>query len=320
MLHHYTLRLGDLLKSKYLLLKYSCLIRQINAYQKKLNFGAGNDGVPFLKYNDQTFYGFHNSPQDDIIYELIKSYFKHGFKKEYYRLTKDFITRYIYPHMLPYLRPECSLFFMSGFHGQHKDSILDISDISIRNELRDAFSFEPDDVVVDGGAYIGFGDLKVCQLVPEGKIVAVEAERTCFKLLKMNLEQNNISNVVPVNKALWKKDEIITLKKEGLQANTVIEEIVDAADCQEIEGVTIDSVLDRFSVNKVDFVSLTLNGAEAEALEGMVRTIAEFRPRIRLAGWYYRGKRQVWELCKEKLVKYGYKIFVGKRGSLYAYA
>jgi FkbM family methyltransferase len=156
-------------------------------------------------------------------------------------------------------------------------------------------------------------------MVPDGKIVAVEAEKNCFNVLKRNMGKNGVTNVIPVNKAISGNDETVTLMTGGHQENTLIEGILDTSVDEKIEGVRIDSLVWSLSLEKVDMVSLTLNGAEVEALDGMVETIKKFRPRIRIAGWYYRNGRQVWQLCQEKLENYHYNIVVGKRGCLYAY-
>ena len=82
--------------------------------------------------------------------------------------------------------------------------------------------------------------------------------------------------------------------------------------------VTIDELVRIHSLAKVDYVSLTLNGAEVEAIDGMKETLTTHCPRIRLAGWYVR-EAPIWEICSEKLKRFDYKIVIGKWGSLFAY-
>ena len=65
-------------------------------------------------------------------------------------------------------------------------------------------------------------------------------------------------------------------------------------------------------------LSLTLNGAEVEALEGARQTITNLRPRIRLAGWYSRGDKRIAEITREQLSNLGYKVFIGVRGNTMA--
>ena len=65
-------------------------------------------------------------------------------------------------------------------------------------------------------------------------------------------------------------------------------------------------------------LSLTLNGAEVEALEGAKQTLKNLRPRIRLAGWYSRGGKKISELAREQLLTFGYQVFIGPRGNTLA--
>ena len=67
-------------------------------------------------------------------------------------------------------------------------------------------------------------------------------------------------------------------------------------------------------------LSLTLNGAEVETLAGAAETLTHFRPRIRLAGWYSRDGRKIWQITQEQLAGHGYDVFVGKRGNVMALA
>jgi len=309
----------EIIKSYYLQIRCSCLIKHINKLHKEISYGNVSEEFPVVKYDSIRFHGFWNSPHDEKIYSLIRNTLPETMQGKYYRIVKDIITRYLYPHMYPNLRPKCSIYFMSGFHGQHKDSIVDIKDIKLQTKMLDVFSFEPDDVVIDGGSYIGFGALRICKMVPDGKIVAVEAEKKCFNLLNKNIEENDIKNVIPVNKAICESDEPVTIMTRSHQENTLIEGVLYKTEDRRIEGVSIDTLFETLNLKKVDLISLTLNGAEVEAIDGMVKTMRRFRPRIRLAGWYSRNGKEVYQLCREKLKAYDYKVIIGKRGCLYAF-
>ena len=65
-------------------------------------------------------------------------------------------------------------------------------------------------------------------------------------------------------------------------------------------------------------ISLTLNGAEVEALNGATRTISNLRPRIRLAGWYQRNNEFICDVCKQYLEKLDYFVYIGKKKGVLA--
>jgi hypothetical protein len=69
---------------------------------------------------------------------------------------------------------------------------------------------------------------------------------------------------------------------------------------------------------RLDMLSLTLNGAEPEALDGAANALRALRPRVRLAGWYTRGGEKIWSLAKPRLEAHGYRVHVGRRGNVLA--
>ena len=87
---------------------------------------------------------------------------------------------------------------------------------------------------------------------------------------------------------------------------------------QMVETATIDSLVERFDLDRVSMLSLTVNGAEVEGLLGAEKTLNEHRPRIRLAGWYYRDGRRIADITAEILAKHNYQTFIGPRGNTMA--
>jgi hypothetical protein len=62
----------------------------------------------------------------------------------------------------------------------------------------------PGDVVVDGGANLGFLSLVAWQCVgPIGKVYAFEPQPTTLALLRENVELNRAANIVVMPQALW---------------------------------------------------------------------------------------------------------------------
>jgi FkbM family methyltransferase len=303
----------------YSIIYFYAFIKHIRLYHNQVKYGVVENKYPFIKYKNKIFYGFYPPEKEIMTFNLLKWFLPRDFQKTHYRLMRDFITRYIYPHMMPTLKPHYPTFLLSGFHRQHKDAIDDIRDENLRNELKDIFSIKHDDVIINGGAYIGIGDIRVSEMNPNGKIIAVEAEKANFEMLKLNLKSNNVNNVLPLNNALWNKKRKMEMDTTNLQANSLVEGIVESTDKQTVECITIDEIVRSKCLKKVDFVSLTLNGAEVEALDGMKETLSLYRPRLRLAGWYYRGNDPIWKISSEKLKRFNYKVVVGKRGSVFAY-
>ena len=242
-----------------------------------------------------------------------------GIPRGHFRLVKDCLNRYVYPHMRPDLKPAGhTTEAMFGFHGQHKDSIADFADKGAREELSRAFVPRPDDVVIDCGPFLGFGELRIAPELPDGHIYAVEADRACHELLARNMSYNGFENVTPLHRAVWDSETELDLQSDFAQANSLVAEVHKGSTTERVQTITVDRIVETYGLTKLDMLSLTLNGAEVEAIKGAQQTLAELRPRIRLAGWYKRGGRKISAITKEQLEALGYRVFIGPRGNTMA--
>jgi len=300
--------------------QYSCMISELQELAPILSYGEDGE-APWIELNDSglRFFGFWTEKKNIEVYRILKGSLPKSIPVEYFRLAKDCLNRYVYPHMLPGLKPNgYSTDKMFGFHGQHKDSIADIEDEETKVLLYRIFTPKPDDIIIDCGSFLGFGELRVAPEVRAGHIFAVEADNACHELLVRNLEYNKIKNVTSINRAIWNSETELDLQSDFAQANTLVPEVHKGQFIERVKTITIDSLVRDHVLTKVDMLSLTLNGAEVEALEGAKQTLENFRPRIRLAGWYSRDGRKIADITRERLVTLGYEVFVGPRGNILA--
>ena len=84
---------------------------------------------------------------------------------------------------------------------------------------------------------------------------------------------------------------------------------------------TIDSIIDSSGVTKVDLVSITVNTAEVEAVQGMREILKRFKPNLSIAGWLKRDDHVfVYEELRELLGEFpGYRVEVGPVGRVLAW-
>ncbi|MFP3133370.1 MAG: FkbM family methyltransferase [Nitrososphaeria archaeon] len=151
------------------------------------------------------------------------------------------------------------------------------------------------DVVLDAGAFVGDYTVKVARKAKE--VVAVEPLPWAFKILKENVEINQLKNVVLVNKALYSVDGVkLNISDEGTGSKLSDEGI-------KVETTTIES-LGKFSVVKMD-----IEGAEGKVVKGdwlnHVREIA-----IELHG--KENVRKIPEILKER----GFEIRFMNKGHI----
>lgn len=138
---------------------------------------------------------------------------------------------------------------------------------------------------LDGGANEGvYTVFASARVGPEGQVIAVEPSRRELDRLRCNLALNKARNVEVVEAALAEDDGRLQLTlAEPMHAghNTLgafIYEGVHSAGRQAVTAVTIDGLVERFALARLDAVKLDLEGAELRALTGAQRTLRELRP------------------------------------------
>jgi FkbM family methyltransferase len=144
--------------------------------------------------------------------------------------------------------------------------------------------FEPDDmtgwVVVEAGAYIGLKAIRYGKKVGRsGKVLAVEIDSFNYDLMKVNIEANGLNDVVvPILAALNAQDGESRMLSDGYQKNSVIG--IDALrerSTRTVQSIAMDTLIDQHGVDRVDFINVQVNGAEADLLAGFQRHFDKLR-------------------------------------------
>ena len=295
------------------------MIDTINQVINSIQFGEDNDG-PWVETEESSYrmHGFWTSSERST-YQILKPMLPDRLEVQYMRIMIDYMSRFLYPHMRPDLKLEgYNADQMFGFHGQHKDAIADIESEKDRELLSELFYPASDDVIINCGAYVGFGDMRMSTDIPDGHIYSVEASSACYHQLSRNITENNINNVTPIQRAVWDKDMEMELESKYAQANSLVSEVLQGTHTEKVKTITIDQIVNEYKLDKLDMLSLTLNGAEVEALGAADYVLRNLRPRIRLAGWYSRGGKKISDISKDLLEQYDYCVYIGKRGNVLA--
>jgi FkbM family methyltransferase len=300
--------------------RYGGMLAEMHRLFPGLRFGE-TDGGPWIEQQQDglRLHGFWTEAENADAYALLHPELPAGLEKPYFRLFKDYLTRFAYPHMRPDLKPAgFAVEQLWGFHGQHKDAIADYPDSAAQQRLMQAFVPKADDVFIDCGAFLGFGDIRMSRDTPSCRIIAVEANKDCHALLSHNLQYNGISNVTARHNGVWREAGTLNLETGFAQANSLVEEVHKGERQQIVDTISIDGIVAAENLDRVSMLSLTLNGAEVEAIEGARDTLTRLRPRIRLAGWYSRGGEKIAQITKRQLEAYNYDVFIGPRGNTMA--
>ncbi len=123
------------------------------------------------------------------------------------------------------------------------------------------------DVVLDIGAHIGYQTLNCARAVGRaGKVYAFEPAPENFSLLRKNVERNGYQNVVLERKAVSDRSSRIRLYlSEFSSGDHRTYHPPEDRQSIEVEAVRLD---DHFEDERVDFIKMDIQGAEAGAVRG----------------------------------------------------
>ena len=123
-----------------------------------------------------------------------------------------------------------------------------------------------DKTILDVGANIGTETVAFAQIVPRGRVVAIEPEARNLEWLERNTRLNALENVAIVPCAVSDRPEKIQL--EGYHSGNT--GLVHAVPSKKggIEGRTLDQVYLSLERPEVSYVHIDVEGFEARVLKG----------------------------------------------------
>lgn len=127
---------------------------------------------------------------------------------------------------------------------------------------------KPRETFLDVGANIGKYSFQIASKVSKSLVISVEAHPKNYQALKKGIQLNGFRNVIPVNVAAWKENREMKLyigKRAGthtVKGNLGLGHI-------RIKAETLDCVLKRLNVTRVDWIKIDVEGASLEVLEGL---------------------------------------------------
>ena len=134
--------------------------------------------------------------------------------------------------------------------------------------------FEPGDVVLDIGANIGMFCITLAKMRPDIRILAFEPLKQNFDNLVHNLTANGIKNVEAYNLAVVSNNRQLYVRSEtdmssiaSIYGRSQINVGAGVKYANVVNGVSLDSIFDRFQIKKARLVKIDAEGAEYEILQ-----------------------------------------------------
>lgn len=125
--------------------------------------------------------------------------------------------------------------------------------------------------MVDAGANFGEISLYFCR---QGAIViAIEPSPENIKIFKHNCQAQifPISNLILVEEAISDKKGTANMSKGFAGENSIMPEIVKNQATEEIKTDTLNSIIDRYDFDNIDFLKLDIEGAEPLLMDSLIK-------------------------------------------------
>ncbi len=151
-------------------------------------------------------------------------------------------------------------------------------------------------VVIDAGAHIGTFSL-MCAALGAEKIYAFEPLKENYKLLRENVDRNNMqAQIIPLNKALGDRECLseITYRTGAGYAAHISDPSSLEKNTQQIEITTVDRFM-GWGGQRVDFIKMDVEGFEENIILGAKETIKKYKPVLSFAAYHIPDK---WKLAE----------------------
>jgi len=224
-----------------------------------------DDLVVIKLTNGRIFFGQRSEQKQYLIYNALKTYLPKSIDGDCYKLACDIQQRYC------------------------RSSVL-------------ASNLPDRPVMIEGGCFTGIKAINWVDNINPKLIIAVEIGERNYELLKKNIKENGLEEIiVPVHAGLWQEDGT------GVQKhNFTTRRFLAPTDQwephmkndEQVSLLTIDTLIKQNNLEHVDYLNIQVNGAEREVCQGINLSKDKIK-KISIASYYsHDGKQNVDDVIK----------------------
>lgn len=119
------------------------------------------------------------------------------------------------------------------------------------------------ELIIDGGAHIGCSAIWFALAFPNARIIAVEADKNNYDLLKRNASA--FKNITCFHGAIWGVSGPVAIANPNQDPwGFTVQSVTDASQASTIMGITIGDLLANFGGNRIGLLKLDIEGAERQ--------------------------------------------------------
>lgn len=165
----------------------------------------------------------------------------------------------------------------------------------------DLLALSREDVVIDGGAFIGDSIIEIKDylgVIPH-KVYAFEPDINNAEKISSHFSDEELENIVVVNAGLYSNDRTIHFDTSGTLGSAISEQAEDV--------VLVHSLDMHKEYSDATVIKMDIEGSELEALRGSEKLIREKKPRLAIC-IYHRNEDliQIYEFLKQ----FEYRFFM----------
>jgi FkbM family methyltransferase len=191
------------------------------------------------------------------------------------------------------------------------------------DEIIDHFNTKQGDIVVDVGAHMGKYTIIASKRVgANGKVIAIEAHPGNYEMLNHNIKLNGLTNVIPLNYAVYSKESKIKLYMPDEESGYTMHHSVmfnylsskyplqgkDNEKFIEVNANTLDNLLQKNGISQVNWIKIDVEGAEFEVLKGSANILSTSKDITLLIEIHNPGDTNHYKQIIDFLKPYNFKI------------
>jgi FkbM family methyltransferase len=146
----------------------------------------------------------------------------------------------------------------------------------------DFAQLKPGQVVIDLGAYSGLTSIAFAKEVGSaGRVIAVEPDPLTLTACKVNLARSGHAHITLAEMAVTSSAGRIRLSSEGALGSAFASLVGShRGKVVEVDAITLDGLMRNCQVDRVDFIKMDIEGAEAWVLPQSVEVLKRCRPKL----------------------------------------
>lgn len=135
-----------------------------------------------------------------------------------------------------------------------------------------------DSNIIDVGANIGIHSIFFASISSKGLVFSIEPSPSVFTMLIQNIQ--NFDNIIPLNIAASDKNKITSFFQALDDAYSGIKDTGRKKIIKELKVLSwrLDDLILYLNLNKIDLIKVDVEGWETFVLQGMEKTIENYRP------------------------------------------